>query len=81
MTKELIYQTLTEVFRNVMDNNNIVLDEKSSAREIEEWDSITHIQLIIETEKKFKIKFGSDEIIYWMNVGEMVNSISLKLRS
>ena len=49
------------------------------ADDIEEWDSLSHIQLIVAIEKAFKIKFTSLEIMKWTNVGEMVNSMEEKL--
>ena len=61
-----------EIFRDVLDNEDIVLDMQTTADDIEEWDSLSHIQLI---EKEFKIKFTSREILSWNNVGEMIEAI------
>lgn len=67
-----------EIFRDVLDNEDIVLNMETTADDIEEWDSLSHIQLIVAIEKDFKIKFTSKEILSWDNVGEMIEAISHK---
>ena len=79
MDKKEIFSQLEEIYRDVLDNEDIVLTETTTADDIEEWDSLSHIQLIVAIEKAFKIKFTSLEIMKWANVGEMVNSIQAKL--
>ena len=64
-----------EVFRDVLDNEDIVLSDETTADDIEEWDSLSHIQLIVAVEKAFHVKFTSKEILSWKNVGELVDSI------
>jgi acyl carrier protein len=78
MEKSGILDELNILFRDILDNDNIILVESTIANDIEEWDSLTHIQLIVAIEKKFKIKFGSMEILSWKNVGEMIQSIANK---
>jgi acyl carrier protein len=79
MTNQEILQQVQEIFRDVLDNEEIVLTETTTANDIEEWDSLTHIQLIVAIEKQFKIKFTSKEILSWKNVGEMIDCIKTKL--
>jgi acyl carrier protein len=79
MNKELILEKVNKIFRKVFDEENIVINYSSSAMDIEEWDSLNNIQIIIAVEKEFKIRFQSSEIRGWNNVGEMCNAI-LKLQ-
>ena len=79
MDNSEILNQLTEIFKSVMDNDAIILNESTTATDIEEWDSITHIQLIVAIEKHFKIKFTSTEIRAFKNVGELCNTIKAKL--
>ena len=79
MTQEDILSKVQNIFRDVLDEENISLTSQTTANDIEEWDSLTHIQLVVEIEKSFKIKFTSKEILSWKNVGEMVETIHAKL--
>lgn len=81
ITKSDIYTDLTNVFRNTLENNQVTLEEQTAADDIEEWDSLAHIQLIVAIEKHFKIRFTTYEISSFQNVGEMVDNIFLKVNS
>lgn len=78
MEKTEILEKVQEIFRDVLDNEDIVLNNDTTADDIDEWDSLSHIQLIVNIEKSFKIKFTSKEILSWNNVGEMIDCIALK---
>ena len=79
MTRELIKEELENIFRNVLDDSSIALSNSTVAEDIEEWDSINHIQLVVRIEKTFKIRFKAAEIQSWENVGEIIDSITTKL--
>lgn len=78
MDKNQIYEQLTEIFQDVLDNEEIVVTAETNAEDIEEWDSLSNIQLVVAIEKQFGVKFTSAEIIKWSNVGDMVESICSK---
>lgn len=78
MERNEIFSRLEEVFRDVLDNDEIVLSDTTTADDIEEWDSLTHIQLIVAIEKTFNVKFTSKEILSWKNVGELADCIQSK---
>lgn len=81
MNREEIFSKLNEIFTDVLDlEDEVELTDETSANDIEEWDSLSHIQLIVAIEKSFGIKFTSLEIMKWRNVGEMVNSMEEKLK-
>jgi len=75
MERKEIFSKLNEIFIDVLDLDECNLTDETSANDIEEWDSLSHIQLIVAIEKSFGIKFTSLEIMKWRNVGELVDSI------
>ena len=80
MEREEIFSKLNEIFEDVLDlDETPELADATSANDIEEWDSLSHIQLIVAIEKAFKLKFTSQEILKWNNVGEMVDTIIARL--
>lgn len=78
MERTEILAKVQEIFRDVLDNEDIVLTNETTADDIDEWDSLVHIQLVVAIEKYFSIKFTSKEILSWNNVGEIINSIERK---
>jgi len=72
MTKEQIYQDLDEIFQDVFDDESIHVTEATIAADIEDWDSLEHINLVVAIENHFKIKFNMSEVTSMKNVGEMV---------
>ena len=73
MDREKITEKLTEVFRDVFDNEDITITDATTADDIEEWDSLEHISLIAAVEKAFKMRFTMKEVSGMKNVGEMIN--------
>lgn len=79
MEKSEIRKSLNEIFIKTLNNKSIVLNDQTTARDVEEWDSLAHIQLIIAIEKHFKIRFTSLEIQSFKNVGSLCDIILSKL--
>jgi acyl carrier protein len=75
MEKEVALKEVNAVFIDILDNEEIKLTYETTAQDIDEWDSLTHIQLVVAIEKHFGIKFTSKEIQTWSNVGEMLDCI------
>lgn len=78
MDRNEILAKVQEIFIDVLDDEDIVLTDETTAEDIEDWDSLSHIQLIKEIEKSFGIRFTSREILSWNNVGEMIDCITTK---
>ena len=74
-----ILKNLLNIFKDVMEDENLIIDKSFTAKDIDGWDSLTHIMLIFEIEKNFEIKFLSSEMTSWSNIGEIVMSIKSKL--
>lgn len=79
MQKPEIYSELNAIFRDLFDDDGIVLKPETSADDIEGWDSLAHINLIVAVEQKFKVKFKTAEIESLHNVGHLVDVIYSKL--
>jgi acyl carrier protein len=79
MNKEEILEKIQSIFQSILDNDDLKIDYKTTSNDIEEWDSLTHIQLIVAIEKAFQIKFTSKEIHEWKDVEEMIESMKQKL--
>ena len=81
MQKEEIIKTVQDVFIDVLEDDGIVLNYNTTADDIEEWDSLNHVVLVVEIEKKFKFKFKLEEIQSFKNVGEICDSIFNKINT
>jgi len=79
MNSTEILRKVNEIFIDILDNENIVLTPETTANDVEDWDSLTHIQLVVAIEKHFKVRFSSSEIRNWKNVGEMCEVILKRL--
>ena len=75
MKREEIYAQLNAVFRDVFDDKSITVNDATTANDIDDWDSLEHINLVVAVEKCFQIKFTMGEVNSFKNVGEMVDTI------
>jgi acyl carrier protein len=74
-----IYARLTEIFADVFDEDDIAVTPELSAKDVDGWDSLTHIRLILTVEKAFKIKFSTSEVGKMENVGDLVKLIKARV--
>lgn len=79
MSEGQIQERLQEIFRDVFDDESIVLFDAMTSDDVEDWDSLTHINLINDIEASFNIRFSTEEIVGAKNVGEFIKIIGGKL--
>jgi acyl carrier protein len=75
MAGQEILSQVQDIFRDHLEDETIVLTEATTANDVDGWDSLMHLQLIVAIENHFKIKFTSREILQWKNIGEMIKNI------
>lgn len=75
MTREEVYERLNKVFQDVFDDESILVNDNTTANDIEDWDSLMHITLINSIQDEFNIKFDMKKILMIQNVGDIVNLI------
>ena len=73
-----ILQPLTAVFRSVFENDEIELKPEMTANDVEGWDSLSHVVLILAIENRFKVKFSPKELLTLRNVGDLMKAIQSK---
>ena len=80
MNREEVFEKLNEVFRDVFDDESITVTEATTADDIEEWDSLEHINLLAAVEQEFGMKFNMGQVVSMKNVGEMVSIIESNIK-
>ncbi len=79
MTEPEILEALTELFREVFDNDDLVLTPETTAADVEGWDSQAHVNLIVAAEMKFGVRFRAAELDSLHNVGDFAALIATKM--
>lgn len=79
MSRSEIYDRLTEIFRDFFDDDDIVINDETTSDDIEDWDSLEHINLIVTIEQEFGMKFSMGEVTGMKNVGAMVDIIQERI--
>jgi acyl carrier protein len=77
--RDEVHRKLTSIFHNVFDDSTITLRDTMTAKDLAQWDSLNHINLIVATEQSFGVKFKTAEIAGLSNVGEFIDAILKKL--
>lgn len=79
MTEPELYDALNQVFRQVLEDDTLVLTPETTADDVDGWDSMNHIFIVVELEKRFGVKFQAAEMEELKNVGELVALVREKL--
>jgi len=79
LSRDEILREITEIMRDVFDEDDLQVSPETSAEDVEEWDSLSHVRLIVAIERKFGFKFKNSEIEGLKNVGDLVNTVATKV--
>jgi len=75
MTREEVFERLNKVFREILDDDTIELQDDTTADDVDGWDSFEHINLVVGVEEEFNMKIPMGKVVTMKNVGEMVDII------
>ena len=81
LNSDQILEKVSSIFQEILDDDTLAIERPTTADDIDDWDSLTHIQLVVAIEKSFKIRFKGEEIQGYGNVGEMCDAIVAKLNA
>ena len=81
MTQEVIIQELNKIFQDTFNDDTISVAPETNADDIEEWDSISHVQLVFAIETAFDVKFTNQEILSLVDIGSIIALVSQKKAS
>jgi len=79
MERNDVLSKVEEIFREELEVDDLQLTDETTADDVEEWDSLSYVQLVVALEKAFGIKFSSREILSWDNVGDLIDCIAGKI--
>ncbi|MEE2997911.1 MAG: acyl carrier protein [Pseudomonadota bacterium] len=79
MQKSEIYEKITSVLHEVLENERIEVTPQLTAKDVDEWDSFSHIRIVLGVEQAFDVKFATPEIAQFENLGQLVDLIAEKL--
>jgi acyl carrier protein len=77
MNRTDVFNKVQEVFREVLEDEELIIKEDYNSEDIDDWDSLTHIILVVEIEKTFNMRFLSSEISNWKDIGAMITAIQI----
>lgn len=78
---DALTEKLTQVFLEVFDNDSLTLRDDMVASDVDGWDSLNHVKLVVAIETAFKVKFSTREVVGWKNVGAMKKSLQAKVKA
>ncbi len=79
LSRDEILASIRDIMRDVFDDDDLEISLQTTAEEVEDWDSLSHIRLIVAVERKFGFKFKNSEVEALKNVGELVNLVETKV--
>ena len=80
MTREEVFLSVQRIFRDIFDEDDLVIESETNSEHIEDWDSLNHINLVSSIEKEFKIRFALGELMVLKDVGAMIDLMIEKLK-
>jgi acyl carrier protein len=80
MDHTAVYQRLTSIFRDVFDDDSLELTPELTAKDVDGWDSLTHLRLLLSAEQAFRVKFTTAEIGKLQNVGDLASLIQSRTK-
>ncbi len=80
MTRKEVFNGVRDIFRDIFDEDDMVLKDKTNQDDVEEWDSLNHINLVSAIEKEFEIRFALEELMALKDVGSMIDLMVKKLK-
>ncbi len=80
MDREKLRERLQDIFRDVFDDDSLCIREDTTAKDIEDWDSLEHINLIASVERAFKMRFTVKEVSGMKHVGEMLDILDVRAK-
>jgi len=79
MTDADILNALTDIFRDIFDDDSVVITPASSAADFDAWDSLSNVNIMVATEMRFGVRFKTSEVEGLRNVGELIGLIQKQL--
>jgi acyl carrier protein len=80
LSRDQLLSQSQAIFRDVLDDPKLVLSDKTTASDVEGWDSLNHVTLVMTIEEHFKVRFVTWEVMGWKTVGEMLDCLETKLK-
>ena len=79
MNREEVLKQLQSIFRDILEKDNVCISESSTSQDVDGWDSLTHMQIIAQIEKRFGVRFNFREVIKFKNVGDLCSALLTKM--
>ena len=79
MDRAEVAAKIQEIFRDLFDDDDLVISDGTTAADVEDWDSLQHINLITAVEREFAVRFSMQEVVAFKNVGDMIDCVMAKL--